>query len=226
MDRATRKWFLRSGRAAVMASVSRLYNGAARQHKVTCHPLKANQQAKPATQTNLCLSCGLCCDGSIFADVKLLPNESADRLLSLGLPLRPQIPPARKVPVSSVKRWRFTQPCAALEHCSCRIYASRPQYCREFECLLLKKLVSGDIDHAQAERLVRLARRRIGSIDKLLRSLGQTDDKALASRFRDLTKRFEAVQPDPETARLFGKLTVAFHKLNQLLQQHFYPAGS
>ena len=80
------------------------------------------------------------------------------------------------------------------------------------------------MDFARAERLVRLARRQIGKIDKLLRALGQADDKALASRFRDLTKRLEGVRPDPETARLFGKLTVAFHKLNQLLQQHFYPA--
>jgi hypothetical protein len=88
---------------------------------------------------------------------------------------------------------------------------------------LLKKLVSGNVDYARAVRLVRLTRRQIGTIDKLLRALGQTDDKALASRFRELTNRLERGQPDPQTARLFGKLTVAFHKLNRLLQQHFYP---
>jgi chromosome condensin MukBEF ATPase and DNA-binding subunit MukB len=90
----------------------------------------------------------------------------------------------------------------------------------------LKRLIAGDVDYAQAERLVRSARRRIATIDKLLRRLGQTDDKALASRFRDLTKRMERGQPDPKTAQLFGKLTVAFHKLNQLLQQHFYSPPS
>jgi len=223
MHGATRKCLSRTLHRSVPGD-SRLCNGAAGQPKVACDPLRANEQPKAGRQPNLCLSCGLCCDGSIFADVKLLPGENAGRLLSLGIPLQPQSPRARNGPGSKVKGWGFTQPCAALEQCRCRIYASRPQYCREFECLLLKKLVSGDVDFARAERLVRLARRQIGKIDKLLRALGQADDKALASRFRDLTKRLEGVRPDPETARLFGKLTVAFHKLNQLLQQHFYPA--
>jgi hypothetical protein len=87
---------------------------------------------------------------------------------------------------------------------------------------LLKNLVSGNVDYARAVRLVRLTRRQVGTIDRLLRALGQTDDKALASRFRELTTRLERGQPDLKTAALFGKLTVAFHKLNRLLQQHFY----
>lgn len=200
-----------------------LWCGAYTGPTVACDPLRAKEQRKPASQGNLCLSCGMCCDGSIFADVKLLPGENADRLLSLGIPLQPQIPRGRKTLVSAGTRWRFTQPCAALEGCRCRVYASRPQDRRQFECGLLKRLLSGDVDYARAERLVRLARRRIETIDKLLRSLGQTDDKALASRFRDLTHRLERSQPDFQTARRFGRLTVAFHKLNRLLQEHFYP---
>ncbi len=207
-------------------ATTRLCDGVDRQPKVACYPLRAKEQPEPASRGNLCLTCGLCCDGSIFADVKLLPGENADRLLSLGIPLQTQNARARKGSVSAGKRWRFTQPCAALDGCSCKIYASRPQYCRQFECLLLKKLVSGDVDYARAERLVRFARRQIGTIDQLLRSLGQTDDKALASRFRELTKRLEKGQSDLKTARLFGKLTVAFHKLNQVLQQHFYSPPS
>ena len=203
-----------------------LWSGVYARPTVACDPLRANAQAEPVSQGNLCLSCGMCCDGSIFADVKLLAGENADRLLSLGIPLQPQNALGRKGSGSVGKRWRFTQPCAALEGCHCRVYASRPQYCRQFECALLKRLISGDVDYARAERLVRLARRRIETIDKLLRSFGQTDNKALASRFRDLTHRLERSQPDLQTARRFGRLTVAFHRLNRLLQQHFYPPPS
>ena len=224
MLRATRKCFPCFPRTRGV--VSSLCCGADTQPTVACDPLRTNEQPEPTRPKNLCLSCGLCCDGSIFADVKLLPFENSGRLLSLGIPLQPQIARGRKAPDSVGTRWRFTQPCAALEGCRCRVYASRPQYCRQFECNLLKKLISGDVDYARAERLVRSARRRIETIDKLLRLLGQTDNKALAARFRDLTKRLESGQPDPKTARLFGKLTVAFHKLNRLLQLHFYSPPS
>ncbi len=119
--------------------------------------------------------------------------------------------------------WRLLQPCAAFDGCRCRIYASRPEYCRRFECLLLKKLQNGVVTRIAAERLISLARRKTAVVEKLLQALGQTDAIGLADRFRALTKRLERQPPDPKTSELYGRLTLAFHELNVLLQEQFYP---
>src|SRR6266581_3782971 len=86
----------------------------------------------------LCLSCGLCCNGVIFADVKLQPSDDASRLRALGLRI--------STPHSKFRTPTFDQPCAALGGCRCRIYAERPRYCREFECVLFKSVKAGRLE--------------------------------------------------------------------------------
>src|SRR6478736_2163147 len=74
------------------------------------------EQVGQITQTikelqKLCLSCGLCCNGVLFADVKLQPEDRAKILLKLGIPVR-----------SAGAREKFEQPCVALSSCTCKIY--------------------------------------------------------------------------------------------------------
>ena len=54
----------------------------------------------------LCLACGLCCDGTLFDLVKLEASDDAAKLKTLGLPVKVS---RGKTPVA-----RFPQPCAAL----------------------------------------------------------------------------------------------------------------
>jgi len=159
---------------------------------------------------NICFSCGLCCNGVIFADVKLLPEEDAAQLLSLGIPL--------------TRTRRFTQPCAAFDGCRCRIYGARPKYCREFDCLLLKDLQQGRVTRSEALQVIRAAQRRVDKVRKLFVDLGDREQKtALADRFRRMSKRFHDSEPEPSVAEKYGRLTVAFHELSVTLQQSFYP---
>ncbi len=66
----------------------------------------------------LCLQCGLCCNGVLFKDVELQPGDDATNLRALGLPIRDA--PARERPttkpagVPATARQRFPQPCTAL----------------------------------------------------------------------------------------------------------------
>src|SRR5437899_7968072 len=91
---------------------------------------------------SLCLECGLCCNGVIFSDVKLQAEDDAFRLRRLGLSVAS--------PSSGVEVGRFRQPCSALDGCRCTIYADRPKYCREFECLVLKGFRRGRLQAAGA----------------------------------------------------------------------------
>ena len=167
----------------------------------------------------LCLECGLCCNGVIFADVQLQPEDDASRLRSLGLAFAGN-------QNSKIKIQKFKQPCNAFEGCRCRIYSERPKYCRQFECLLLKSVKSGRTETPKALRIIRTARRRVEKVKSLLRDLGDADEHiALSKRFRRVKRRLENGGFDDETAQRFGELTLAVHDLNVLLSEGFYPAS-
>ncbi|HMJ91939.1 MAG TPA: YkgJ family cysteine cluster protein [Candidatus Acidoferrum sp.] len=158
----------------------------------------------------LCLQCGLCCNGVIFADGELQPDDDTARLENLGLKLK--------------RGGKFHQPCAVFVKGCCGIYADRPSYCRAFECALLKSVEAGKISADRGVIIIRKARSRATRVDLLLRKLGDTHEHlALALRFRRTSKRMNEAQIDAGTARLFGELTVAMHRLNLLLSQKFNP---
>lgn len=168
----------------------------------------------------LCLECGLCCNGVLFADGQLQPGDDAARLQQLGIKLKP----GRKADASTRK---FFQPCPAFDGCRCRIYSERPTYCRQFECLLLTNVATGKTSRAEASRIVSTARRRVKKINQLLRELGDADESvALSVRFRRIAKQMETGRFDSDAADRFGELTLATHDLNVLLSEAFYPGNT
>jgi Fe-S-cluster containining protein len=167
---------------------------------------------------NLCLACGLCCDGSLFDNVQLGADEDAKKLKALGLPL-------------AVTRGRaavtyFRQPCAALcADRACRVYADRPGQCRAFECGVYKDAHAGRIEEASALSLVKKARRKADHIRRLLHDLGDTDEtRSLGDRFRRTQRRMEAGGGDGDAAAeaMFAELGLAVHQFNLLAHEKFY----
>lgn len=171
----------------------------------------------PPDANSICLECGLCCNGVIFADGQLQPEDDAEKLKSLGLRLLTN----RKPQIANRK---FHQPCGAFDGGRCNIYCDRPKYCREFECLLLKSVQAGETEVPAALGIIRNARKRVDKVKRLLRELGDADEHvALSKRFRKTQKRIEAGELDHATAQLYGELTLAVHDLNMLLSEAFYP---
>ena len=164
----------------------------------------------------ICLVCGLCCDGVIFADVKLQPGDKADHLRSIGLPV--------SKPSATADTALCLQPCAAHDGARCRVYAHRPKYCRDFECVLLQSVMAGRTQTVEALRIIGTARARADKVRRLLRALGNWDEQvALSVRFRQTAKRFAHAGLDEQTAETYGKLTLAVHDLNLLVAEAFYP---
>jgi hypothetical protein len=175
--------------------------------------------ASDSVAQQLCLACGLCCNGVLFKDVELQPGDDAGRLALLGLPVRN--------PQSAIRNphSKFPQPCAALcEDNSCRIYADRPARCRQFECALFKSVAAGETPVAAALRTIRLARRRAERVRTLLRALGDTGEQvALSLRVKRIRRRIESTPQDHATSETYANLTLAVQDLNLLLAQSFYP---
>ena len=167
----------------------------------------------PAEQA-LCLVCGLCCNGVIFADVQLQSGDEAARVQSLGLRLKSG---GRCQP-------KLVQPCEAYDGSHCRIYAERPKYCCKFECFLLKSVKAGRTERAGALRIIGRAREQADKVRRLLRELGDSEESlSLGARFRRTARRMESLELDEATANLHARLTLAVHDLNRLLAESFYP---
>lgn len=164
----------------------------------------------------LCLECGLCCDGTLFDLVKLEQGDDAAKLKALGLPVKVS---RGKEPIV-----RFPQPCAALcADRTCKVYADRPWQCRVFECGVFKDAKVGRVSVAAAQRQVRQAVRRANKARKLLRELGDTDEhRGLGERFHRMSEQLEAGGADAEAYAKFADLSVVVHHLKLQALNKFY----
>jgi uncharacterized protein len=161
--------------------------------------------------SRLCPACGLCCNGVLFGDVELQPGDDANHLETLGMDL-----------FVKGRKQRFNQPCACFDGKLCRIYDDRPSRCRSFECRLLQRTQSGQLTVTYALKAMEEARRSADVVRKLLRELGQTDERV------PLSRRYAAAMAEPiDLAHGNGKvqrrsaLMLAVFRLTRVLERDF-----
>lgn len=134
----------------------------------------------------LCTRCGLCCDGSLFADVELTGPAEAARLETMGL----------EVEDDGAKGLVLSQPCAALEGRRCRVYAHRPKCCRAFECRLLQDVRRGAIGVEAAGAHIAEALTQIQTVKALVVRLGHRDSRLpLKERAAEVLAESDETQP-------------------------------
>jgi hypothetical protein len=155
---------------------------------------------EPGLTDLLCTRCGLCCDGTLVADVQLGPAEAA-RAELLGLAID-----------EDGERPVLAQPCAALEGRRCSVYAHRPRACRAFECALLLRARAGAVSVSGAIGRIEAARDLIGDVERHLgpglkegrsRPLRERCAEALASRPADRDLRRAIARLERLLARTF-----------------------
>jgi len=108
--------------------------------------------------TELCLACGLCCTGHLFSWVRLKATELTP-LEKLGL----------KVIRNDPRQRGFTQPCPMWTG-NCTIYDHHdyPRGCDSYKCKLLRELLDESVELDQALRVVKQAKAKIRSLERLL----------------------------------------------------------
>jgi uncharacterized protein len=109
---------------------------------------RATREPQARDGSDLCLQCGLCCDGTVFSDISLL-DEEEDFVVSLGLH------PSR----GAGKQLLAPQPCPAFVDGCCSLYTrGRPQTCHTYACGLLRGYTEGTATLDDALGVVRLVR--------------------------------------------------------------------
>jgi len=159
----------------------------------------------------LCTACGLCCDGSLFADVELAGRAEATRLEILGL----------EVEDGDSNAALLVLPCAALHGKQCSIYEHRPKCCRAFECRLLQDVRRGAVSVDRAQAHISEALEAIGRTEALLVQLGQRARRLPLKERCD--EALAAETADRRAIRKRAELGIAISKVESLLRRTFLP---
>ncbi|WND03765.1 YkgJ family cysteine cluster protein [Temperatibacter marinus] len=100
-------------------------------------------QPAPLTISDVCTSCSLCCNGSLFSYVEITEKEE-NTLQSLGF----------KTEINQEGERQFEQPCPKLKEGCCTIYQDRPQGCKVYNCYLINGIKEGEISPEDALQTV------------------------------------------------------------------------
>ena len=134
-------------------------------------------------ESRLCLSCGMCCSGTLHAAIAL-DHDEPERAERAGFALVPD-PDDGSVGAA--------QPCPQLEGTACRLYGGwRPRACGAYACKVLTGLRGGELSTDEAVALIAAIKARIA---QLLPDMGERPLRALVGEAAELT-RSKAITPE------------------------------
>lgn len=159
---------------------------------------------------NLCQSCGLCCDGTLFESVDLDLQDATILRESAGTQLQ----------LSENKKY-FHQPCVAYQNKSCVVYLARPQACQRYSCKLLRQLKKQEISWNIASIIVA---ETILQRDKLKQQIQTVMPIKDHTSLRRITKTFEETQRrlhGEPAVKLYGEIFLSIGVLQIRLERFF-----
>ncbi|MBB4612566.1 hypothetical protein [Novosphingobium taihuense] len=154
----------------------------------------ASSDLQLSLESRLCLSCGLCCDGTLYEDAKIRDDEVAS-VEGIGL----------KTGRNAEGHATFLFACHYLDGACCTRYDQwRPSVCGKYFCRLQEKVRRNELAEDQAFDKIATARRLAADVKKALPT-GMPIFEA-----RHHFARLAARQPDltPEEARFVVKMFV------------------
>lgn len=171
--------------------------------------------AKPLPMTssaNICVGCGICCDGHLF-DYALIKPEEQSLCAELDLEVRLQ--------PESVDR--FLHPCPRFADGCCTVYDRRPSTCRTFRCRLLQDHDAGRVTTQEAEAIIAQVHALDwhGTLRLVVEELVPGRSGGAANKLA-LALQAVAASPDPAALRRrHGTALVRAAALILLLRNHF-----
>jgi uncharacterized protein len=152
--------------------------------------------------SQLCLACGMCCDGTLFTFVAI-SSEEARTLKAAGVEVRDE-----------AGRLKLPQRCGALDGCKCTVYDRRPFVCRRFDCLLARSLKDKELPLPEALGIVAEARARLDRLEGLLPKPRAGEPSGAVLRAATLAQ---------SGTRVSDAARGAFDEAQEYLRRHFVP---
>lgn len=149
--------------------------------------------SQPLLTDLLCTACGLCCDGTLLADVELGGKDDLGALEVPGLEIEDP---------DEEHDGLLLLPCGALRRTRCSIYVHRPECCRTFECRLLQEAGRGLVTVEQAMVTISDAVSRVARVRSLVDELDPGQDRmSLKERSLDALANSETNSADAGVRR-------------------------
>ena len=158
---------------------------------------------------NLCVACGICCDGTLIGFVQLESDE---------------MPALKKVMEIEEENGHgfFMHPCKNLCDDGCSIYTNRPKKCGEFKCELLNSHEAKEIDFDSAMEIVNIVKQKKITIEQKLATL-QIELKSTSFYFKmvELKKILKKGQSESTLTTSHLELKSDIQQLDDLLIKRF-----
>ena len=158
---------------------------------------------------NICIHCGLCCDGTLFNHAKIKENEPSLTGYSFEI-------------IEREKR-AFKLPCAYLKETVCSIYLERPySVCESFRCKLLRSVISENVSNTDAMKIIDDTIALKTKIElQLLEHHPENTGDTLPVKMEEFKAHFAGDMSDVEFRRKYGKIILNFFMLNKILNESF-----
>ena len=175
----------------------------------------------PTDGQNLCLSCGLCCDGTLFGQAPVGAAEPVDVFRAAGI----RITPDR----GGESRYELPLPCLRFENGRCQTYGCRPAICSSYRCRLLRRVEAGKMTLQEAKGIVQSAREKRRRLRPLLdRHFPELAGEPLVRAIRIVEGRMAGM--DESRRRRFldvhGEFLFVAASFKGYLRRGFRPRGS
>jgi hypothetical protein len=157
-------------------------------------------------ESDLCTSCGMCCDGTLFARATVAPGETP-AITAAGL----------SIEIGEGGKTYFCLPCRFLDGACCTIYDSRFAICHSFACALLRRYRAGEVTLDTARGVVDEAQRLVAAA---ARDGGPRTRRERNIVLGGLANWHEI--PDPDARASAGRRLVDLIALSQFLKRHFH----
>ena len=162
---------------------------------------------------NICIDCGMCCDGTMFRYAGIQEGDQLEPLKAAGA-----------VFVKREADTAFLLPCPAFRGGCCSIHGTRPAICGAYRCRLLRRYEAGEVSFEEAQALIiRTMDQRDRVRPTLTAFIDSPDSLALSGLYWRLEEKFDAM-PDPARARREkAELLLDIAALRVVLAREFEP---
>jgi hypothetical protein len=158
--------------------------------------------------TNICLSCGICCDGTLIGFVQLVQEEI------------PRVKEFMEIEEEGGQGF-FLHPCS--KFCgSCTIYADRPSNCDKFNCKLLKSVEQQEKEFDAAVELVEVVKQKKLALEKKLTILDiDLESPSFYFKMIELKKQLQKMQFEDALTQGHLELSSNLNALDSLVHKEF-----
>ena len=160
---------------------------------------------------NICINCGLCCDGTLFKFAKIKDEETTSPIVTANISF------------TDDGKKKLKQRCCFLDHKLCTIYDERPLVCAGFKCKQLESFISNSISYDEAMKIINDTLLLKESIERdLLIQFPEIKARSLYEKMDIFENYYLALEQPIDFRKKYSRLILDITNLRLISKKYFY----